>query len=83
MQSMEREKGRTMEELLEVLGEVNSDIDFTEDGLVSDGVLDSFTILQIIDALENHYDIKIKAKDVIPENFDSAEAMLDMIEELM
>lgn len=71
-----------MKELLEVLRKVKSDIDYEQGDLVTDGLLDSLTILQIIAALEKKYDIKIKAKDVIPENFDNLDAMLDMIERL-
>jgi len=71
-----------MRELLEVLKSVRMDIDFTADNLVMGGVLDSLTIVQTIAALEQYYDIKIKAKDIIPENFNSAEAMLKMIDKL-
>ena len=52
-----------MDQLLDILTEVNSDVDYeTCDTLVDDGILDSF--------------------DIVPENFNSAEAMWDMIQRL-
>ena len=72
-----------MDELLELLSEVKEDVDFeTEDALIDDGILNSFDILQIISALNEEYDISIPASEIIPENFNSAEALLDMIQRL-
>ena len=72
-----------MEELIEILEEVREDIDFqnTTD-LIDGGVLDSFDILQIISALNDAYDISIPAAAIIPANFNSAEALLAMVERL-
>ena len=73
-----------MEELIEILEEVREDIDFqnTTD-LIDGGVLDSFDILQIISELNDAYDISIPAKDIIPDNFNSAEALLAMVNRLI
>ena len=69
-----------MEELIEILEEVREDIDFqnTTD-LIDGGVLDSFDILQIISALNDAYDISIPAAEIIPANFNSAEALYELI----
>lgn len=72
-----------MDELLEILQEVNSDIDFeTCDTLVDDGYLSSFDIISIVSELNDRFDIEITPVDIIPENFNSAEAMWNMIQEL-
>ena len=72
-----------MEELLEILQDVNDDVDFENcETLIDDGILDSFAILQIIAALSENYDISIPAAEIIPENFNSAKALLKMVERL-
>ena len=72
-----------MEELLNILSEIKDDVDFeTEDKLIDDGILDSFDILQIISALNEEYDISIPASEIIPENFNSAESLWDMVQRL-
>ncbi|RKM59276.1 acyl carrier protein [Butyrivibrio sp. CB08] len=72
-----------MEELLNILAEIKDDVDFeTEDKLIDDGILDSFDILQIISALNDEYDISIPASEIIPENFNSAETLWDMVQRL-
>ncbi|MBE5823468.1 MAG: acyl carrier protein [Butyrivibrio sp.] len=72
-----------MEELLDILSEIKDDVDFeTEDKLIDDGILDSFDILQIISALNDEYDISIPASEIIPENFNSAESLWEMVQRL-
>lgn len=72
-----------MDELLELLEEIREDIDFTEEtALVDDGILNSFDILQIISALNDAYDISIPASEIIPANFNNADALLAMVERL-
>ena len=72
-----------MEQLLEILSEIKDDVDFaTETSLVDDHILNSFDILQIISTLNDEYDISIPASEIIPKNFNSAEAMLALVERL-
>ena len=67
-----------MDQLMEILTEVNADVDFeTCDTLIDDGILDSFDIVSIVGELNDTFDI-----DIVPENFNSAEAMWDMIQRL-
>lgn len=69
-----------MEKLLEILSQIRSDIDFDkEKALVDDGVLDSFDIVSIVSELGMEYDIDISIDDMTAENFNSAEAMFEMI----
>lgn len=72
-----------MQELIEVLRSVNDKIDYeNEKKLVTGSVLDSIDIASIISELEDHYDIEITMEYMVNDNFDSVEAMLEMIEEL-
>ncbi len=69
-----------MEKLLDILNQIRSDIDYeNEKTLVDDGVLDSFDIVSIVSELSMEYDIDISIDDMTAENFNSAEAMLEMI----
>lgn len=73
-----------MEELLEILQELHSDVDFeTEDKLVDDKILDSFDLVTLVTELGDTFDIEITAKDFVPENFNSAQAMWAMVSRLM
>ena len=72
-----------MEELISILEEIREDIDFADTtDLIDGGILDSFDILQIISALNEAYDISIPASELVPANFNSAEALLAMVERL-
>ena len=72
-----------MEELLELLKEVRDDIDFEkEDKLIDDKILTSFDIIQIIAAIDETFDVSIPATQIVPANFNSMQAMYDMIQRL-
>lgn len=72
-----------MEELIEVLKGVKPGVDFeNEENLIGDELLDSFDIISIVSAIDNEFDVKISAKDVIPENFNSAKSLYALIQKL-
>ncbi len=72
-----------MDKLLEILQDVRDDIDFeTCTDLIDGKVLSSFDIIQIISVLDDEYDISIPATEIVPENFNSAKAIFDMIQRL-
>ncbi|MCR4655289.1 MAG: acyl carrier protein [Lachnospiraceae bacterium] len=72
-----------MDKLIELLQDIRDDIDFRSCKDLIDGkVLSSFDIIQIISVLDDEYDISIPATEIIPENFNSAEALYSMIERL-
>ncbi len=72
-----------MENLLDILNEIRPDVDFTnEKKLIDDGILDSFDIISIVSELNDAYDIEIDVEDLEPENFNTIEAMLELIRKL-
>ena len=72
-----------MERLLEILISIRPDVDFkNETSLVDGGFLDSFDIASIISELNDEYNISIRVTELIPENFNSAEAILNMVRRL-
>jgi len=72
-----------MDELLSTLKGVCPKVDFVnEKKLIDDGILDSFDIISIVNELNEHYDIEIDVDDLEPDNFNTVEAMLELIERL-
>ncbi len=72
-----------MEQLMEILNELRPDVDFeNETSLVTGGILDSFDIISLVGMLNDEFDITIRPANLVPENFNSAKAMLELIEEL-
>lgn len=69
-----------MDELMDILMEINPDIDYeVEDRLIDGKVLDSFSIVNLVAQISEVFDIDISPKYLVPENFNSAEAMWSMI----
>ena len=72
-----------MEELLKILEEVRSDIDFTtEKGLIEHGILDSLDIMEIVAEIGDAFGITLSPADIVPANFHSAQALWAMIARL-
>ena len=72
-----------MEELMEILEDVRPDVDFeNEKGLVTDGILDSFDIISLVGKISDEFDVTIRPANLKPENFNSAESMMALIERL-
>lgn len=72
-----------MEELLEILEDIDPDIDYeTENNLIDGKVLDSFSIVDLIDRISEEFEIEISPKYLVPENFNSAAAMWELIQKI-
>ena len=72
-----------MEQLMEILEGIRPDIDFAnEKSLVTDRLLESFDIINLVSEIDDEFDVKIKPADLVPENFDSVEAMWELIQRL-
>ena len=72
-----------MEKLLEILSELHPDVDFaTTVDLVDDGILDSLDIVTLVTEIHAEFDVTIPAEEIVPENFNSAAALMELIEKL-
>ena len=72
-----------MEKLLGILKEVRPDVDFeNETALIDNGILDSFDIISIVSEINDAFNVEISPADLEPENFNSAAAILQLIESL-
>lgn len=71
------------EKVLEVLTEEFPGVDFeASDELVADGIMDSLTITGVIAALSMEFGIVIPYEEIIEDNFNSLEALANMVERL-
>jgi len=83
---MTEEKGyQFMEEkILEILEEYCEEaLDYTGDNMMEEGVIDSFTVINVVSELEDVFDIEIDAKYVVAENFRNKEAVIELVRRLL
>ena len=72
-----------MEALLNILAELHPEVDFeTCTTLIDDKILDSFDIITIISEINEEFDVVIPAEEIIPENFNSAQALHELVTRL-
>ena len=72
-----------MEKLLEILKGIRPDVDFeNETALIDDGILDSFDVVSIISELDDAFNVQIRITELDPDNFNSAEAIWKLVQEL-
>ena len=72
-----------MEKLLAILSGLHSDVDFsTATDLIDDGILDSLDIVTLVTEIYAAFDVTIPAEEIIPENFNSADVLMALIERL-
>ena len=72
-----------MNELIEILANLHPEVDFeTCDTLIDDKILDSFDIISVISEINEEFDVVIPAEEIIPENFNSAQALYELVTRL-
>ena len=72
-----------MDELMRILSEIRPDVDFEhETKLIDDEILDSLDIIAIVGELNEAFDIEIDVEDLEPENFNSASAIMELVQKL-
>ena len=71
------------ERVLEILEEYCEEaLTYTGDNMMEEGVIDSFTVINIVSELEDEFDIEVDAKYVVAENFKNKEAIIDLVRRL-
>ena len=74
---------KAMEELMELLASLKPEIDFeTEKELIDDGLLESFDVITLIAELEDQFEVEIPAEEIVPENFNSAEGIWNLLQRI-
>lgn len=72
-----------MEKLIEILNSIKPGVDLTaEKRLIDDGILDSMSIVRLITMLQDEFDVEFTVTDLVPENFNTVEAIMDLIRRL-
>ena len=72
-----------MEELIEVLESIEDGVDYENcTTLIDDNYLDSLAIISLIAELEERFDIQIPTVEIVPDNFNSAKAIWNLITRL-
>lgn len=67
--------------LLEILTETCPGVDFAhETALIDDGIIESLDIVTIVSEIMAAFDIELNVDDLLPEHFNTVEAMLKLIE---
>jgi acyl carrier protein len=69
-----------VQKLLNILENIRPDVDFaSERALIDDNILSSFDIINIVTDINPEFSVSINVADLTPENFNSADAMMALI----
>ncbi|MEG2931126.1 MAG: phosphopantetheine-binding protein [Ruthenibacterium sp.] len=69
------------ERVNQVLYEINPEIvSYAGDDLLHDGIIDSFDVVEIAEALEAEFDFEIDAEDVVRDNFCNALSIVQLVQ---
>lgn len=68
------------EKIIQILTELRPEFDFTEDvNLIEEGMLDSFDIVTLVSEIEENCGVAIGGADILPENFASLDAIVELV----
>jgi acyl carrier protein len=71
------------QKIIEILQDMHPEADVAHNTrLVDDGILDSLDIVTLITELNAAFEVSIPAMEIVPDNFNSAAAMADMIQRI-
>lgn len=78
-----KEDPKMKEKVLEILRGVRKDVEFEgATALIDDGILDSFDIISIVSDLNDEFGVDITADELEPENFNTVDAIVELIKSL-
>ena len=70
-----------MERLMQILTEACPGVEFDgQTALIDDGILGSLDIVTIVSEIMEEFDVEITVDDLVPENFNSVQAIMALIE---
>ena len=71
------------EDVLSILTSIRPDVDFEkETALIDDGILASLDIVEIVSQFNDEFVVDISVDDLLPENFNTVDAMVELIESM-
>ncbi len=72
-----------MDAIIKILKGLHPEVDFeTAEGLIDNRILDSFDIVTLVGELMDEFDVEIGAEHMVPENFNSAKKILELVTKL-
>ena len=72
-----------MNELIAILKALHPEVDYdTCTTLIDDKILDSIDIVSLVAGINDTFDVAIPAEELLPENFNSAAALWELIQRL-
>ena len=72
-----------MERLIEILEGIEDGVDYENcTTLIDSNILDSLAIISLIAEIEEEFDVQIPTVEIIPQNFNSAQAIWDLIQKI-
>lgn len=72
-----------MDKLIEILESIEPDVDYlTATNLIDNHILSSLAIISLVAEIEEKFDITIPTVEIVPDNFNSATAIMALINRL-
>ena len=72
-----------MEQIIQILIQLHPELDAANaEGLVDEGILTSLDVVTLIMELNEAFDISIPVEEILPTNFNSARAILALVERM-
>lgn len=73
-----------MEKIIKMLENIRSGVDYQNTtGLITNKIIDSIDVTTLISELEEEFDIEIDMEYMEDKNFDSVQAIWEMVQEIM
>ena len=69
------------EKIVKILTDIRPEFDFTDESLnfIEEGMIDSFDVVSLVDAIDTEFNIVIDGMDIVPENFSSIDAITKLL----
>lgn len=72
------------DEIITILNDVDDDIvSYEGSNLLDDGIIDSFTIMEIVNDLSYKMNVKITPSDITEDNFKTVDAIVTFVSSLL
>ena len=67
-------------QIIEILTSLRPEFDFSQDiNFIEEGMLDSFDVISLVNALDEKFQISIDGTDILPENFSSLDSIKNLL----